>query len=75
MEGMVGKNKGGGEEMSLIKKSEVWRLVKSNNRRAEKTIYDALDKQVNEIVMLALQVNPKKKTVTADEILAIKISK
>jgi hypothetical protein len=56
-------------------KSGVWKLIKANNRRAEKTIYDALDKQVNEIVMLALQVNPTKKTITADEILAVKVSK
>ena len=52
----------------LTKKSEVWKYIKSKDKRAEKTIYEAMDRKIVEILDKAIAGAGPKKTITGDDI-------
>jgi len=59
---------------SLIMKSGCWKYIKGKEKRAEKTIYEALDRQVAAIMEKAVENAGKKKTITGEDILGVTIS-
>lgn len=58
----------------FIKKSDVWKYVKLKEKRASKEVYEALDKKVSEMIDKAITRSGDKKTITADDILAIQVN-
>lgn len=53
---------------TMSKKSEVWKYIKSKEKRAEKTIYEALDRKITEVLDKAVTNAGPKKTITGDDI-------
>ena len=54
---------------TMSKKSEVWKYIKGKGKRAEKTIYEALDRKIVEVLDKAVvKAGEKKKTITGDDI-------